>query len=80
MTYRSTRRPTTSRHTPVTSAPRLGRAANLDATIVTSKDTLAAIASAALEVPSRQADRLIAINADTAAAQRLLTSFNKSTR
>jgi 16S rRNA G966 N2-methylase RsmD len=42
-----------------------------------SPDTLAAIASTALEVPSRQADRLIAINANKAAAQRLVTSFKR---
>jgi hypothetical protein len=55
-------------------------AANLDATIVMRQDTLAAIASAAFEAPSRQADRLIAINANTAAVRRLLTPFNESTR
>jgi DNA-binding HxlR family transcriptional regulator len=52
-----------------------GPASNPDATITLTTDTLTAIASGELEVPSPQADRLIAIAGDTAGARRLLASL-----
>ena len=55
-----------------------GPAPTADATITTTKRTLAAIVSGELEIPSRQADRLIAVDGDTTGAQRLLESLRPS--
>jgi DNA-binding HxlR family transcriptional regulator len=55
--------------------PAYGPASTADATITLTTDTLAAIASGELKVPSRQADRLIAIDGDGAGAHRLLESL-----
>jgi DNA-binding HxlR family transcriptional regulator len=52
-----------------------GPAANPDATITLTTDTLATIAAGDLDIPSARADRLIAIDGDTAGAQRLLASL-----
>jgi DNA-binding HxlR family transcriptional regulator len=52
-----------------------GAAANASARITLTADTLAAIASGDLEVPSPRADRLIAIDGDAAGAKRLLESL-----
>jgi hypothetical protein len=52
-----------------------GPAPNATATITLTTDTLAAIASGDLEVPSPRADRLIAIDGDAAGAERLLKSL-----
>jgi DNA-binding HxlR family transcriptional regulator len=49
-----------------------GPASDADATITLTTDTLAAIASGKLEIRSPRAERLIAIDGDTAGAQRLL--------
>jgi len=46
------------------------------ATITMSGDTLAAIASGSLDLPSSQADELIAIDGDAAGARRLLESLH----
>jgi DNA-binding HxlR family transcriptional regulator len=54
-----------------------GPASNPDATITLTSDTLAAIVTGDLEIPSPRADRLIAIDGDTAGAQRLLASFTQ---
>jgi DNA-binding HxlR family transcriptional regulator/putative sterol carrier protein len=54
-----------------------GPASNPDATITLTTDTLTAIASGELEVPSPQADRLITIDGDTAGARRLLASLTQ---
>jgi DNA-binding HxlR family transcriptional regulator len=55
--------------------PAHGPASNATATITLTADTLAAIASGELDVPSPRADRLIAIDGDAAGAERLLMSF-----
>src|SRR5262245_52379131 len=55
--------------------PAHGPAPTADATITTTKRTLVAIASGELEIPSRRADRLIAVDGDSTHAQRLLESF-----
>jgi DNA-binding HxlR family transcriptional regulator len=55
--------------------PFQGPASNPAATITLSATTLAAIASGALSVPSRRADKLIAVDGDPAHAQRLLESL-----
>jgi DNA-binding HxlR family transcriptional regulator len=52
-----------------------GPAPDARARITLTTDTLAAIASGELEVPSRRADRLVAIDGDAAAANRLLESL-----
>ena len=71
----STTRPFTSDRTTVDLEPADGPASNANATITLTTDTLAAIASGELDVPSPRADRLIAIDGDTAGAQRLLESL-----
>jgi DNA-binding HxlR family transcriptional regulator len=58
--------------------PAHGPAPTADATITMRADTLAAIASGKLEIPSPRADRLIAVDGDAARAQRLLESLTKS--
>ena len=55
-----------------------GRASNPDATVTLTTDTLAAIATGELDIPSPRADRLIAIDGDRAGAQRLLASLTRS--
>jgi DNA-binding HxlR family transcriptional regulator len=60
--------------------PSQGSAANPDATITMSTGTLAAIAGGDIDIPSKQADRLIAIDGNSAGARRLLTSLAGSTR
>jgi DNA-binding HxlR family transcriptional regulator len=57
--------------------PADGPASTADATITLTTDTLAAIATGRLEVRSPGADRLIAIDGDTAGAQRLLESLTQ---
>jgi DNA-binding HxlR family transcriptional regulator len=57
--------------------PAHGPASNPIATITLTADTLAAIASGLLEVGSPRADGLIAIDGDTAGAQRLLESLTQ---
>jgi DNA-binding HxlR family transcriptional regulator len=57
--------------------PAQGPAPSADATINLTTDTLAAIASGALDIPSPRADRLIAVDGDAAGAQRLLESLRK---
>jgi alkyl sulfatase BDS1-like metallo-beta-lactamase superfamily hydrolase len=52
-----------------------GPAPNPEATITLTAETLAAIGGGELRVPSRQADRLIAIEGDAAGARRLLESL-----
>jgi DNA-binding HxlR family transcriptional regulator len=52
-----------------------GPAPNPQATITLTADTLAAIGSGELRVPSPRADRLIAIDGDAAGARRLLESL-----
>jgi SCP-2 sterol transfer family len=52
-----------------------GPGSNPDATITLTTDTLAAIATGDLDIPSPRADRLMAIDGDTAGAQRLLASL-----
>jgi DNA-binding HxlR family transcriptional regulator len=59
--------------------PSHGPVPNPDATLTMSAATLAAIASGDLAIPSRRADKLIAVDGDSAGAQRLLESFNGST-
>jgi DNA-binding HxlR family transcriptional regulator len=59
--------------------PSHGSVPNPDATVTMSAGTLAAIASGDLAIPSRRADKLIAVDGDWAGAQRLLESFNGST-
>jgi DNA-binding HxlR family transcriptional regulator len=54
-----------------------GPASNPDATITLTTDTLAAIATGDLDIPSPRADRLIAIDGDTVGARQLLTSFTQ---
>jgi DNA-binding HxlR family transcriptional regulator len=54
-----------------------GPASNPDATITLTTDTLTAIASGELEVPSPRADRLITIAGDTAGPRRLLASLTQ---
>jgi DNA-binding HxlR family transcriptional regulator len=59
--------------------PAQGSPPTADATITLSTDTLAAIASGALDVASRRADRLIALDGDAAGgARRLLRALSKS--
>jgi DNA-binding HxlR family transcriptional regulator len=58
--------------------PSQGPVPSPDATITMSAGTLAAIASGELDIPSRRADKLIAVDGDSAGAQRLLESFNAS--
>jgi hypothetical protein len=60
--------------------PSHGPVPNADATVTMSAASLAAIASGDLAIPSRRADKLIAVDGDSAGAQRLLESFNGSTR
>jgi DNA-binding HxlR family transcriptional regulator len=60
--------------------PSQGPVANPDATITMSARTLAVIASGELDIPSRRADKLIAVDGDSAGAQRLLESFSGSAR
>ncbi len=55
--------------------PAQGPAPDARARITLTTDTLEAIASGELEVPSPRADRLVAIDGDAAAANRLLESF-----
>jgi DNA-binding HxlR family transcriptional regulator len=57
-----------------------GPASDPAATIIMSSQTLTAIASGALEIPSRRADKLIAIDGNPAHGQRLLESLSSSTR
>jgi len=52
-----------------------GPASNPNATITLTTDTLAALATGDLDIPSPRADRLIAIDGDTVGAQRLLASL-----
>jgi hypothetical protein len=52
-----------------------GPAPNPQATITLTADTLAAIGSGELRVPSPRADRLIAIDGDAAGARRLLEAL-----
>jgi putative sterol carrier protein len=54
-----------------------GPGSNPDATITLTTDTLAAIATGDLDIPSPRADRLIAIDGDTVGARQLLTSFTQ---
>jgi DNA-binding HxlR family transcriptional regulator len=54
-----------------------GPAPNPQATITLTAETLAAIGGGELQVPSRQADRLIAIDGDAAGARRLLESLTR---
>lgn len=54
-----------------------GPAPNPQATITLTAETLAAIGGGELQVPSRQADRLIAIEGDAAGARRLLESLTR---
>jgi DNA-binding HxlR family transcriptional regulator len=58
--------------------PRHGPAANADATITMTTRTLAAIASGELDIPSPQAERLIAVDGDAAGAQELLKALRRS--
>ena len=58
--------------------PAYGPAASAAATITLTTDTLTAIASGQLDVPGPQADRLIAIDGDARAAQRLLESITRT--
>jgi DNA-binding HxlR family transcriptional regulator len=60
--------------------PAHGPGSNAAATITVTTDTLAAIASGELEVPSPRADRLIEIDGDAAGAQRLLKSLTQIRR
>jgi DNA-binding HxlR family transcriptional regulator len=60
--------------------PAQGPAPSADATISLTTDTLAAIASGALDLPSPRADRLIAVDGDAAGAQRLLESLRQNPR
>jgi DNA-binding HxlR family transcriptional regulator len=57
--------------------PAQGPAPTANATITMTTGTLAAIASGELDVPSSQAGRLIAVEGDTAGAQRLLESLTQ---
>jgi DNA-binding HxlR family transcriptional regulator len=59
--------------------PSHGPVPNPDATITMSAGTLAAIARGDLAIPSRRADKLIAVDGDSTGARRLLESFNGST-
>jgi DNA-binding HxlR family transcriptional regulator len=54
-----------------------GPAPNPQATITLTAETLAAIGGGELQVPSREADRLIAIEGDAAGARRLLESLTR---
>lgn len=54
-----------------------GPAPNPQATVTLTAETLAAIGGGELQVPSRQADRLIAIEGDAAGARRLLESLTR---
>jgi DNA-binding HxlR family transcriptional regulator len=58
--------------------PSQGPVPDPDATITLNAGTLAAIASGELDIRSRRADRLIAVDGDSAGAQRLLESFKGS--
>jgi DNA-binding HxlR family transcriptional regulator len=58
--------------------PSQGPAPNPDATITMSANTLAAITSGELDIPSPRSDKLIALDGDSAAAHRLLEAFNGS--
>jgi DNA-binding HxlR family transcriptional regulator len=58
--------------------PAHGPAPAADATITMTKRTLAAIASGGLDVESRRAERLIAVDGDSTGAQRLLESLRRS--
>jgi DNA-binding HxlR family transcriptional regulator len=58
--------------------PSQGPAPNPDASITMSAGTLAAIASGELGIRSRRADKLIAVDGESAGAQRLLESFTGS--
>jgi DNA-binding HxlR family transcriptional regulator len=58
--------------------PSQGPAPNPDATITMSADTLAAITSGELDIHSPRSDKLIALDGDLAAAQRLLEAFRRS--
>jgi DNA-binding HxlR family transcriptional regulator len=55
--------------------PSQGPASHPDATITLSTDTLAAIASGELDVPSPEADQLVAIDGDSTGARQLLASL-----
>jgi hypothetical protein len=57
--------------------PADGPASTADATITLTTDTLLAIASGKLKVRSPRADRLVAIDGNTAGAQRLLESLTQ---
>jgi DNA-binding HxlR family transcriptional regulator len=57
--------------------PAQGATPHADARITLTADTLAAMAGGQLEVRSRRADRLIAIEGDTAGAKQLLQSFSR---
>jgi DNA-binding HxlR family transcriptional regulator len=58
--------------------PAHGPAPTADATITMTTDTLAAIASGNLALRSRRADRLIAVDGDSAGARRMLESLRRS--
>ncbi len=58
--------------------PAQGPAATADATITMTTGTLAAIAGGELDVTSSRAGRLIAVDGDTAGAQRLLESLTQT--
>jgi DNA-binding HxlR family transcriptional regulator len=58
--------------------PAQGPASTADATITMTTDTLAAIAGGELDVTSPRASRLIAVDGDTAGAQRLLEALTTS--
>jgi alkyl sulfatase BDS1-like metallo-beta-lactamase superfamily hydrolase len=58
--------------------PAHGPAPAADATITTTKRTLAAIASGDLEIPNRRADRSIAVDGDSTHPQRLLGALRPS--
>jgi DNA-binding HxlR family transcriptional regulator len=58
--------------------PGHGPAPTADATITMTTRTLAAIASGELDIPSPQAERLIAVDGDAAGAQELLKALRRS--
>jgi len=58
--------------------PCQGPVSNPDATISMTTDTLAALASGELDIPSPRADQLIAIDGDSVGAQRFLESLTQS--
>jgi hypothetical protein len=58
--------------------PHHGPAATADARITMTTRTLAAIASRELDIPSRQAERLIAVEGDATGAEELLKALRQS--